>query len=325
MKRILFILSFVCVVFQANSQIIDSTHFEFTTCNNSTYNYEGYVKIFSNIPSPSLWYDWQRDSSATWVTDTAWFAVDSMGFDEIGNYRVIVTNFFDTTIFSYVVDTLKSSRAGQVNISCNGDSTGLLKFIINGGVPFDPDSLPNSGDEYYDYQWYKDGSLYHSGQDTTMFIDSLFNGVHKSVPYSLKITDSKGCILEYLGKIDTFTSVTTGADSLVIDTIFMFQPDSFKIDILKIDSVGCRGENTAKSPGSDSSTKLNVVPTSACSSASLGRSIPFNLYTIWGKPEQSIPKGVLPPHKYGEFRYIIAFSINIPFSCFTLVVKPSNV
>ena len=152
MKRILFILSFVCVVFQANSQIIDSTHFEFTTCNNSTYNYEGYVKIFSNIPSPSLWYVWQRDSSGTWLTDTEAMGIDSVHFSECGDYRVLVTDDFASwDTFTYVVDTIKRRRAKQTNIDCNGDSTGFLKLVINGGVPF----IDGLGNPSYNYCWQK--------------------------------------------------------------------------------------------------------------------------------------------------------------------------
>jgi hypothetical protein len=51
----------------------------------------------------------------------------------------------------------------------------------------------------------------------------------------------------------------------------------------------------AKSPGSLSSIKLKASPCVACCDASLNNLYPLSLYTIWVKPEQSIPNGVLPP------------------------------
>ena len=49
-----------------------------------------------------------------------------------------------------------------------------------------------------------------------------------------------------------------------------------------------------KSPASASEIKSMVLPCSDCWCASLYSLIPHNLNTICVKPEQSIPKGVLP-------------------------------
>ena len=48
-------------------------------------------------------------------------------------------------------------KLGCANIdtvyTCSGDSTGSSSISATGGVPFDPDGIPNSGDEYYNFTW----------------------------------------------------------------------------------------------------------------------------------------------------------------------------
>ena len=158
---------------------------------------------------------------------------------------------------TFVVDTLKRILHGGTSpIECHGDSTGSILLAFNGGVPF----IDSLGNAYYNYQWYKDGVAYPYpalGQNDTMLLDSLFNGVdsliigeHKRVPYSLHLTDAKGCELEYIGKINT-----TGS----IDTLTIFQQNPIYFGPVSpnsvfgpiIDSVGCKGTNTA-------SVKVNI-------------------------------------------------------------------
>jgi hypothetical protein len=114
------------------------------------------------------------------------------------------------------------------NIKCFGDSTGMLKHVVSGGVPF----IDILGNEYYNYSWYKDGTLYSSGPNDTI-LTNLFNGQSKNIPYILNIEDSTGCIFQ---PTDSLTGLQ--------DTSFMFQPDLIRIDSLVINSVHCKGTNT---------------------------------------------------------------------------------
>jgi hypothetical protein len=104
----------------------------------------------------------------------------------------------------------------------------MLKHVVSGGVPF----IDILGNEYYNYSWYKDGTLYSSGPNDTI-LTNLFNGQSKNIPYILNIEDSTGCIFQ---PTDSLTGLQ--------DTSFMFQPDLIRIDSLVINSVHCKGTNT---------------------------------------------------------------------------------
>ena len=68
------------------------------------------------------------------------------------------------TSFYYITCPL-GSRGDHLNVKCFGDSTGMLKRVAHSGSP------------PYLYEWFKDGILYSSG-----FNDTLF-GIQAQVSY----------------------------------------------------------------------------------------------------------------------------------------------
>tara|TARA_Y100000385_G_scaffold112047_1_gene116236 strand:- start:2034 stop:5165 length:3132 start_codon:yes stop_codon:yes gene_type:complete len=245
MKRILFILSFVFIVFESNSQItIVDEDMQLTSCN----SHEGSITTAINNPINQVFYFLQRYDSLfnLWPTITTspgtLDSIFTMSFTECGAYRVVVydglLSLSDTTnTYLIACDTMSSitSVPGQTNIQCFGDSTGELRFEVIGGTPFIDSSTTNP---YYNYYWTKDGILYDSGQNLTT-ISNLYQNTN-SVPYLLYVYDANGCLFQPL-------------DSLTreIDTSMMFQQDPIQLKNIVIDSVGCKGTNTG-------SIELNV-------------------------------------------------------------------
>lgn len=237
MKRILFIISFVFIVFESNSQItIVDEDMQLTDCN----SHEGSITTTINNPINQVFYFLQRYDTLfnLWPTITTspgtLDSIYTMSFSECGAYRVVVYDgllLLSDTTNTYLIacDTMRGTTSvpGQDNIQCFGDSTGELRYEVIGGVPFD-----SLGYKYYHYSWYKDDSLYASGRNLKT-ISNLYNGNSTSVPYLLYVEDSNGCIFRPL---DTL--------SVNIDTSWMFQQDPIQIIIKEIDSVGCIGTNT---------------------------------------------------------------------------------
>ena len=153
---------------------------------------------------------------------------DSLPVSECGDYNVIVFNGStpSDTMYFFVSCPMNSVLREHENVDCFGDSSGMLKEVVVGGVPFDPDGVVNSGDEYYNYQWYKDGLIYISGVNDTV-IENLVTG-----QYYVQVTDSNGCIFQPLDSIG-------GTSPSIISS-----PDLLKIDSLEINTVHCKGTNT---------------------------------------------------------------------------------
>jgi gliding motility-associated-like protein len=76
-----------------------------------------------------------------------------------------------------------SATINSNDISCNGSNDGSAAISnIQNGTPFDPNGIPNDGDEYYLYQW--DDTLLQ----TTATASNLSPGT-----YNCTITDSNNC------------------------------------------------------------------------------------------------------------------------------------
>ena len=225
MKRILLILCFIFVVLEAHSQIItvDTIH---TDCNSSI----GYIVISTDVPTP--YYDWYvfDNSVSSWIQVGVGANLDSISLDSCGSYRVRVYdsgwNVSDEEI-CVVPCPMKTDVQSHQNIKCFGDSTGSLKHVVSGGTPFNPDGIPNSGDEYYNYTWYKNGILFSSGPNDTLLIN-LSTG-----QYVVNVTDLSSCVFQ---PVDSLTGLP--------DTSVIFQPSLLRIDPLVIDTVHCKGTNT---------------------------------------------------------------------------------
>ena len=230
MKRILYILSVVFVFFEGNAQTITNINIQGIDCNNPT----GYTVVSTDVPASWFIFKQYDDSTMSFVTIQTG-TEDSVALNSCGNVSVQVLNSSfvisdDSTFF--VPCPMETYVRAHENIKCFGDSTGMLKEMVTGGIPFDPDGIPDNGDEYYNYSWFKNGILFSSGPNDTI-LTNLFNGQLNRVPYLVYVEDSTGCIFQPL--IDS-----TGLP----DTSFMFQPALIRIDSLVLNSTHCIGTNT---------------------------------------------------------------------------------
>jgi len=101
--------------------------------------------------------------------------------------------------------------------TCFGDSIGTATVYPEGGVPFDPDGIPNSGDEYYNVEWTDNSGAIWLGGET---VSGLPAG-----NYTATITDSLDCSYERY--------------------LFVLQPDNaLEIDSLTQTNVMCKGDST---------------------------------------------------------------------------------
>ena len=165
MKRILFILSFIFVIFEGNAQIITNINIQGIDCNNTT----GYAAVSTDIPAAWFIFKQYDDSTMSYVTIQTG-TEDSVVLNSCSNVSVEVLNSSfvisdDSTFF--VSCPMETYVRAHENIKCFGDSTGMLKHVVSGGIPFNPDGIPNSGDEYYNYSWSRNGILYSSGENDT--------------------------------------------------------------------------------------------------------------------------------------------------------------
>ena len=225
-KNFFIIFCLICIPFCVFSQNIVSTNVQGIDCNNS----QGYIQIDTDTVTP--FYSWYffDNQSFVWIGYSSGSNLDSIGFFECFSYRVIVydNNFIPSDTLDVTPPcSLYSVKRAHQNVKCYGDSSGSLKEVVSGGVPFDPDGIPSSGDEYYNYLWYKNGNLLSSGQNDTL-LDNLSAG-----EYVVNVVDSNGCIFQ------PFDSI-----ALTLDTSVIFQPNKLRVDSLFIDSVNCIGTNT---------------------------------------------------------------------------------
>ena len=222
MKRILFILSFIFIVFEGNAQIITNINIQ-VDCNAT-----GYIVVSTDIPA--AWFEFYQydDVTMSYVPiPSIPLGSDSVVINSCGNIFVEVKDASfgisdDSTFF--VSCPMETDVQSHENILCYGDSTGSLKHVVSGGIPFNPDGIPNSGDEYYNYSWYKDGILYSSGQNDTLLIN-LSTG-----QYVVNVTDLSGCVFQ---SVDLLTGIP--------DTSVIFQPSLLRIDSIVPSFEGCKG------------------------------------------------------------------------------------
>ena len=127
---------------------------------------------------------------------------DSLVTSQCGSYVVQV----DANFYYYYIGCPLGSRGSQLNVQCNGDSTGFLKRVAHSGSP-----------PYY-YEWFYNNILFSSGNTDTVFQDL------PAGPYKILFTDSVGC-----------------SDSVLTN---IFSPPLLKLDTLIKNDVNCRGVNS---------------------------------------------------------------------------------
>ena len=230
MKSIISFLIMTLWSFQVFTQVI------FTSQGVDCYNDSGNVFLYfdSNITVSSIDWQYSPHNIANWVdvgiVNTPFVSLnnfqDSLSTNQCGLYKVIYEAsinsqlFFDTLVWSLSCPLTMGN--GQNPILCYGDSSGILKRPVFGGVPF----ISNLGDEYYFYEWiFADDS---SGSNSYYFLDSseILSNVSAGW-YKTIVIDSVGCS-------DTIGFVEFKNPPVIVgSTIF-------------IEDVKCRNTNTGK-------------------------------------------------------------------------------
>ena len=203
-----------------------------------------------------------------------------------GDYIITITDVNGALVDNSHINQLNSPPNFSVftnslnDPSCFDYNDGSIDLTINGGTPFDPDGITNSGDEFYTYLW-EDGT---STEDRF----SLDSGL-----YILAISDKNGC-----NRVDSFLlsnpqSVTSSTISDTVSCIGScdavavvipangFSPYSYQWSNGDIDSLatnlcfgsytvditdanGCLTTNTVEILNPDSLILTNITIDSAC-------------------------------------------------------------
>jgi len=132
---------------------IDSLVVEQMTC----YTYDdASVTIIATGPQPHPYYYYLYDELNP--IDTTYQGNLGFPWDSLttGNYVAMVEDDLGClerdTFEIYPLDSVYIANVQWQNVSCNGFNDGYITDItVMGGVPFDPDGIPNSGDEHYEY------------------------------------------------------------------------------------------------------------------------------------------------------------------------------
>ncbi len=198
MRQILIIIFFLNV-FVGRSQVVSDSVREFNCYHDGA--------IFLDIVPGSL-VDWYFNDDSlglipvSTMQNIVFNGLDTLFTQECGTYKVVFN--VDTSFF--FVGCPLGSGGSQLNVKCFGDSTGMLKRVAHSGSP------------PYLYEWYKNGVMYSSGSNDTLF-DNLGIGSYKIV-----INDSIGCS-------DSIVSNIASPMALTFDTIYT-------------NDINCRGVNT---------------------------------------------------------------------------------
>ena len=198
MNRIFIVIFCVVSVIKANGQIYSSS-VQGIDCTTP----EGYI-ILDSISAIEL-IIWEFKDNNNWTHIDSFPSIrvnpdgDSLFTTECGLYKV---NFYydngtNNDIDSFTVSCPVTIGQGQEPILCYGDSSGIIKRPVYGGVKFDPDSSiatndSLTGDEYYVYKWYfADDS---TGFNTMLLPDTTENLVGASAGwYKTIVADVVGC------------------------------------------------------------------------------------------------------------------------------------
>ena len=79
--------------------------------------------------------------------------------------------------------------------TCSGDSSASASISATGGIPFDPDGIANSGDEYYNFSWEDASGTNWNNYSVNNGFTSNINGLPVGL-YTVTVEDANGC-LEY--------------------------------------------------------------------------------------------------------------------------------
>ncbi|MDC0249624.1 gliding motility-associated C-terminal domain-containing protein [Flavobacteriales bacterium] len=230
MKRLIYFLILILWSFQLFAQISATT--EDVNC----YNDSGSVFLVFDPTITILSIDWQYSPYIIidWidvnVINTPFANLnsfqDSLRTTQCGWYKAIYT--FDNG-FQIYIDSLQwplscpiTMGQGLEPILCYGDSSGVLKRPVFGGVPF----VDTIGDEYYYYEWiFSEDSI---GTNSYYFLDTTHTLTNVSAGwYKTIVTDSIGCT-DTIGFIEF-----KNPPLIIVDT-------TFKVDL------NCRNINTGK-------------------------------------------------------------------------------
>ena len=141
--------------------------------------------------SDSIWVQVDNSDTSIIINNTL-LDSDSLTTEVCGLYKLEIVNGQGLLedVKQYNVGCKLSVILDQDFIICN-DNTGAINAYIDGGIPFDQDTLLSEG-EYFEYQWYSFIDTITNSillADTTNFLDSLYHSY-----YYFIVSDSIGCI-----------------------------------------------------------------------------------------------------------------------------------
>lgn len=131
------------IEFEVEAQVVDITCLGFA---------DGSITA---IPSPAS----QGPYTYVWSNGATTQTIDNL---DAGTYSVTVSTAEDCEVVldGIIVNEpeLLDAEESALLLDCFGDTNGQIFLTVTGGTPWDPDGIPNSGDEYYLYDWYGDGN-----------------------------------------------------------------------------------------------------------------------------------------------------------------------
>ncbi|MGY8989331.1 MAG: hypothetical protein ACKVJA_03640, partial [Flavobacteriales bacterium] len=211
MKKIVCLFFLLCFTLFSKAQdtiVLCGYSASYTVDRISCYNDSGFINItYINNPPTTYSYEWY---------DTDWnstniFTVD-LAITICQEYHLVVSDnggVCDT--FHQWIGCPPTLGNGYVTPACVGD-TGTLKGSNSCcGIPFDPDGISETGDEYYVYTWYSaDDNL---GTNSMLLPDTVENLVGIQAGWYINVmTDADGCT-------DSIIRQLSDPAPLIFDTI----------------------------------------------------------------------------------------------------------
>ena len=177
--------------------------------------------------------DWSLNGSPIRPDLDVYNSSHQYSYTIVGDGNPMSFSFIDPGVYndnagslSFTLYKLGCSSTDTV-YTCSGDSTGYSSVSATGGVPFDPDGILNSGDEYYNFIWNDASGNNWTNYSVTNGVTSTISGIPSGL-YTVTIVDANGC-----SEYERYLRVLESTSPLVIDSTEV-------LDVL------CFGEETAQ-------------------------------------------------------------------------------
>jgi len=161
--------------------------------------------------------DWTMDASTMRPDVDIYTTTHRYEYTFLGDGNVKTFDFSDIDYtdnagsLTFTLYKLGCSNTDTV-YTCSGDSTAYSSISATGGIPFDPDGISNSGDEYYNFIWKDASGVNWTNYSVTNGVVSSINGLPSGI-YTITIEDANGC-----NDYERYLRVLESPTPLVIDS-----------------------------------------------------------------------------------------------------------